>query len=133
LDLIQAYRLEMGTKFPVGAKKNLPEFWKQKLTETMNEEMGENENLINLASNEYFNAIDTKSLKAEIITPQFKDFKNGKFKMISFFAKKARGMMVRYVLDNECKNKTDLLGFNTDGYQYSEEYTLNENQPVFIR
>ena len=133
LDLIQSYRLEMGTKFPVGSKKNLPEFWKHKVTKTLNEEMGENENLINLASNEYFNAIDTKSLKAEIITPQFKDFKNGKLKMISFFAKKARGMMVRYVLDNECNNKKDLLGFNTDGYQYSEEYTLNENQPIFIR
>lgn len=133
MDLIQAYRLEMGTKFSVGTKKNLPEFWKQKVTEALNEEMGQNKNLINLASNEYFNAIDDKTLKAEIITPQFKDFKNGKLKIISFFAKKARGMMVRYVIDNDCKNKTDLLGFNTDGYQYSEEHTLNENQPVFIR
>ncbi len=133
MDLIQAYRLEMGTKFSVGTKKNLPEFWKQKVAEALNEEMGQNKNLINLASNEYFNAIDDKTLKAEIITPQFKDFKNGKLKIISFFAKKARGMMVRYVIDNDCKNKTDLLGFNTDGYQYSEEHTLNENQPVFIR
>ena len=133
LDLIQAYRLEMGTKLPVGTKKHLPEFWKQKVTETLNQEMGENKNLINLASNEYFNAIDVKTLKAEIITPQFKDFKNGKLKMISFFAKKARGMMVRYLIDNDCKNKRDLLSFNTDGYQYSEEYTLDENQPVFIR
>jgi cytoplasmic iron level regulating protein YaaA (DUF328/UPF0246 family) len=123
----------MGTKLPVGPKKHLPEFWKQKVTETLNQEMGENKNLINLASNEYFNAIDVKTLKAEIITPQFKDFKNGKLKMISFFAKKARGMMVRYLIDNDCKNKRDLLSFNTDGYQYSEEYTLNENQPVFIR
>ena len=133
LDLIQAYRLEMGTKFPVGVKKNLPDFWKEKVTQTLNEEMQENEFLVNLASNEYFAAVDTKALNASIITPQFKDFKNGKLKMISFFAKKARGMMVRYILDHDCKTQADLLGFNTDGYQYSEEHTVNENQPVFIR
>ena len=102
LDLIQAYRLEMGTKFPVGVKKNLPDFWKTKVTQTLNDELEANEFLVNLASNEYFAAIDTKALKNTIITPQFKDFKNGKLKMISFFAKKARGMMVRYILDQEC-------------------------------
>ena len=133
LDLIQAYRLEMGTKFPVGVKKNLPDFWKTKITEILNDELEANEFLLNLASNEYFAAIDTKALKSSIITPQFKDFKNGKLKTISFFAKKARGMMVRYMLDQECNSQTDLLGFNTDGYQYSEEHTLNEMQPVFIR
>ncbi len=133
LDLIQAYRLEMGTKFPVGAKKNLPDFWKTKVTQILNDELDENELLVNLASNEYFAAIDTQALKNTIITPQFKDFKNGKLKMISFFAKKARGMMVRYILDHECNTQADLLGFNTDGYQYSEEHSLNELQPVFIR
>jgi cytoplasmic iron level regulating protein YaaA (DUF328/UPF0246 family) len=133
LDLIQAYRLEMGTKFPVGVKKNLPDFWKTKVTQTLNDELEANEFLVNLASNEYFAAIDTKALKSTIITPQFKYFKNGKLKMISFFAKKARGMMVRYILDQECNTQADLLGFNTDGYQYSEEHTLNEMQPVFIR
>jgi hypothetical protein len=133
LDLIQAYRLEMGTKFSVGVKKNLPDFWKTKVTQTLNDELEANEFLVNLASNEYFAAIDTKALKSTIITPQFKYFKNGKLKMISFFAKKARGMMVRYILDQECNTQADLLGFNTDGYQYSEEHTLNEMQPVFIR
>ena len=88
LDLIQAYRLEMGTKMPVGVKKNLPAFWKDKVTKLLNEEMKGQAYLLNLASNEYFAAVDTKTLNAEVITPQFKDFKDGKLKMISFFAKK---------------------------------------------
>ena len=133
LDLIQPYRLEMGTKMPVGVKKNLPAFWKEKVTQTLNQEMKEGEVLLNLASNEYFAAIDTKILNADIITPQFKDFKNGQLKMISFFAKKARGMMARYVIDNEAKNLSDILGFTTDGYQYSEEHTQKAAHPVFIR
>ena len=114
-------------------KKNLPDFWNTKVTQILNDELDENELLVNLASNEYFAAIDTQALKSNIITPQFKDFKNGKLKMISFFAKKARGMMVRYILDYECNTQADLLGFNTDGYQYSEEHSLNEMQPIFIR
>lgn len=133
LDLIQPYRLEMGTKMPVGVKKNLPAFWKEKVTQILNEEMQEGEVLLNLASNEYFAAIDTKNLHAEIITPQFKDFKNGQLKMISFFAKKVRGMMARFVIDNEVKSLSDIQGFTTDGYQYSEEHTKKELQPVFIR
>ena len=118
---------------PVGVKKNLPAFWKEKVTQTLNEEMQEEEVLLNLANNEYFAAIDTKALKAQIITPQFKDFKNGQLKMISFFAKKARGMMARYVIDNAAKNLSDIEGFITDGYQYSEEHTEKALQPVFIR
>ena len=133
LDLIQPYRLEMGTKMPVGVNNNLPAFWKEKVTQTLNQEMQEGEVLLNLASNEYFAAIDTKNLNAEVITPQFKDFKNGQLKMISFFAKKARGMMARYVIDNEAKNLSDIKGFNSDGYQYSEEHTEKASQPVFIR
>ena len=133
LDLIQPYRLEMGTKMPVGVKKNLPAFWKDKVTQTLNEEMKEGEVLLNLASNEYFAAIDTKALNAEIITPQFKDFKNGQLKMISFFAKKARGMMARYVIDTAANDLADIKGFTTDGYQYSEEHTDKASQPVFIR
>ena len=133
LDLIQPYRLEMGTKMPVGVKKNLPAFWKDKVTQTLNEEMKEGEVLLNLASNEYFAAIDTKALNAEIITPQFKDFKNGQLKMISFFAKKARGMMARYVIDTAANDLADIKGFTTDGYQYSEEHTEKASQPVFIR
>ncbi len=133
LDLIQAYRLEMGTKFPIGTKKNLPDFWKSKVTQSLNEELKKGELFVNLASNEYFAAIDTKSLEVEVVTPHFKDFKNGKLKIISFFAKKARGMMVRYILDNNCETLSDIEGFNLDGYQFSKEHTQNELQPVFIR
>jgi len=113
LDLIQPYRLEMGTKFPVENNKNLYDFWKQKITQFLNNELEENELFVNLASNEYFSAIDAKVLKTKIITPQFKDYKNGSLKMISFFAKKARGMMVRYLLENaENANQNKLLGFD---------------------
>ncbi len=132
LDLIQAYRLEMGTKFAVGVKKNLPDFWKKKITQSLNDEMQENELFVNLASNEYFKAVDTKTLKAPIVTPQFKDYKNGQLKMISFFAKKARGMMVRYILDTNAKTIDDLKGFNYDGYGFSDELS-KENDLVFTR
>ena len=133
LDLIQAYRLEMGTKMPVGVKKNLPSFWKDKVTQHLNDEMAGAGYLLNLASNEYFAAIDTKALKAEIITPQFKDFKDGKLKMISFFAKKARGMMARFVIDQKAESLDDIKTFATDGYQFSAVHTEKEHQPVFIR
>ena len=133
LDLIQPYRLEMGTKFPVGVKKNLPAFWKDKVTKTLNDEILEDEILLNLASNEYFAAVDTKAINAPIVTPQFKDFKNGQLKMISFFAKKARGMMVRYVIDHKATTLKDLRAFSIDGYRFSEEHTEKEYQPVFIR
>ena len=133
LDLIQAYRLEMGTKMPVGVKKNLPAFWKDKVTQQLNEEMEDADYLLNLASNEYFAAVDTKALQADIITPQFKDFKDGKLKMISFFAKKARGMMARFVIDQKAESLDDIKAFATDGYQFSAVHTEKEHQPVFIR
>jgi len=133
LDLIQAYRLEMGTKMPVGVKKNLPAFWKDKVTQQLNEEMEGADYLLNLASNEYFAAVDTKALQAEIITPQFKDFKDGKLKMISFFAKKARGMMARFVIDQKAESLEDIKAFATDGYQFSAAHTEKVHQPVFIR
>ena len=133
LDLIQPYRLEMGTKFTVAKYNNLHQFWKQKITTFINNELKENELFINLASNEYFSAIDAKVLKTEVITPQFKDFKNGTLKMISFYAKKARGMMVRYLLDKENITIDTLLGFDYDGYTYSEEHTESRLSPVFIR
>ncbi len=133
LDLIQPYRLEMGTKFPVDKKKNLYDFWKLKITSFINEELKENELFVNLASNEYFSSIDVKALKTEVITPQFKDFKNGTLKMISFYAKKARGMMVRYMLDNENVTAETLLGFDYGGYTFSEEHTQSPLAPVFVR
>ncbi len=133
LDLIQPYRLEMGTKLPIGTKKNLYDFWKKKITQTLNDELEENELFLNLASNEYFSAIDKKELKVPVITPQFKDFKDGKLKMISFFAKKARGLMVRYIIDTDAKTIDDIKGFDYDGYGYSEEHSTKENEFVFIR
>ena len=108
LDLIQPYRLEMGTNFSLGTHKNLYDFWKDKTTQQLNLEMEEGELFVNLASNEYFNVIDIKKLVAKIVTPQFKDFKNGKLKIISFFAKKARGMMVRHLVDVNAKSIEDI-------------------------
>ena len=133
LDLIQPYRLEMGTQLKIGRKKNLYDFWKQSVTNFLNDELKEGELFINLASNEYFGAVDEKNLKTNVITPVFKDWKNDKLKVISFFAKKARGSMVRYILDTDSKTLEDIRGFNLDEYIFSKEHTLKENQPVFIR
>lgn len=133
LDLMQPYRLEMGTTLKIGRKKNLYEFWKKQLTQHLNEELEDGELFVNLASNEYFNAIDKKELKVPVITPVFKDWKNDKLKVISFFAKKARGSMVRYILDSGAKSLDDIKGFNRDDYQFSQEHTIKENEPVFIR
>lgn len=133
LDLIQPYRLEMGTSLKVGRAKNLYEFWKPTLTSFLNERLEEDELFINLASNEYFTAIDRKKLKVPVITPVFKDWKNDKLKVISFFAKKARGSMVRYIITSDVQSLEALKGFNLDGYIYSKEHTIKENEPVFIR
>ena len=133
LDLMQPYRLEMGTQLKIGRKKNLYEFWKKQLTAHLNEELGDGELFINLASNEYFSVIDKKSLKVPIITPIFKDWKNDKLKVISFFAKKARGSMVRYILDTNAETLDDIKAFDVDGYAYSEQFTENVLEPVFVR
>ncbi len=133
LDLIQPYRLEMGTDFGIGRNKNLYEVWQKKITSQLNEELNENELFLNLASNEYFKAVDTKKLKAKVISPIFKDFKNGKLKIISFFAKKARGAMVRYIIDTDAKSLDDIKSFDYMEYRFSEKHTQNENEPVFIR
>lgn len=132
LDLIQAYRLEMGTKLPIGEAKNLYEFWKETVTKTLNKELKKGELFVNLASNEYFSAVDVKALKVPVITPDFKDYKNGKLKIISFFAKKARGMMVRYIIDTNAETIDDLKGFNYEGYQFDANLS-NGNHLVFTR
>lgn len=132
LDLIQAYRLEMGTKIPIGENKNLYEFWKTTITKALNKELEEGELFINLASNEYFSAVDVKALKVPVITPDFKDYKDGKLKIISFFAKKARGMMVRYIIDTDAKTIDDLKGFNYEGYQFDANLSKG-NHLVFTR
>ena len=132
LDLMQAYRLEMGTKLPIGESQNLYQFWKPTITKALNKELKDGELFVNLASNEYFSAIDVKALKVPVIIPEFKDYKNGKLKIISFFAKKARGMMVRYIIDTNAETIEDLKGFNYDGYQF--DANLSEgNQLVFTR
>ena len=132
LDLMQAYRLEMGTKMPVGTNKNLYEFWKPTLVKELNKELKPDELFVNLASTEYFSAVDVKALKVPVITPEFKDFKNGKLKIISFFAKKARGMMVRYIIDTQAETIDDLKAFDYDGYQFDQNLSAG-NQLVFTR
>jgi cytoplasmic iron level regulating protein YaaA (DUF328/UPF0246 family) len=134
LDLMQAYRLEMGTKLKIDKADNLYQYWDTSITEELNKALeSQNDNtLINLASNEYFSAVKPKALAATIITPQFKDEKNGKFKIISFYAKKARGLMARYIIDNQCKTVEDLKGFDTDGY-YFDESSSSEHDLVFKR
>jgi hypothetical protein len=132
LDLMQPYRLEMGTSLAVQNYKNLYEFWKPTLTESLNEEMKEGELLINLASKEYASAIDFKKLKATIVTPDFKDYKDGKLKIISFYAKKARGLMVRYIIDTNAKTIDDLKGFDYENYKFDATLSKGENL-VFTR
>ena len=133
LDLIQPYRLEMGTKLAVNGSENLYKFWSENITNSILDEMSREDLLINLASNEYFEAFDKKKFDGRIISPVFKDFKNGKLKIISFYAKKARGMMVRYIVDNEVSSYNELLGFNLGNYSYNEAETSDENFPVFTR
>ena len=132
LDLMQEYRLEMGTSIPIGSKKNLYEFWKKTITDSLNKELEKNELFINLASNEYFSAVDTKSLKVPVITPEFKDYKDGKLKMISFFAKKARGLMVRYIIDKNVETLEELKNFNYEGYAFDANLSKG-NKLVFTR
>lgn len=132
LDLMQAYRLEMGTSMAVGTKKNLYEFWKKTITDALNKELENEELFINLASNEYFSAVDVKKLKVPVITPEFKDYKDGKLKMISFFAKKARGLMVRYIIDNNVETLEELKNFNYEGYAFDANLS-SENKLVFTR
>lgn len=134
LDLIQPYRLEMGTKFANSRGRNLYEFWDMQLTEALNRELSEEQTqvLINLASNEYFKAIKVKQLQAEIITPVFKDQKNGQYKIISFYAKKARGLMAAYIIQNRLTDPEQLKNFDTDGYYFSEEQS-KDKEWVFLR
>jgi cytoplasmic iron level regulating protein YaaA (DUF328/UPF0246 family) len=132
LDLMQAYRLEMGTKLPIEEHKNLYEFWKAKLTKALNKELQKGELFINLASNEYFSAVDAKALLVPVITPVFKDYKDGKLKIISFYAKKARGLMVRYIIDTDVTTMDDLKGFNYEGYQFDANLSSGNNL-VFTR
>ncbi len=132
LDLMQPYRLEMGTKFENQRGKNLYDFWGEIITQKINEEPAAKDVILNLASNEYFKAVKQKQLKGKVITPVFKDEKNGQFKVISFFAKKARGMMAAYVIKNKIKNVDDIKAFDVAGYWYSPEQS-SATEWVFLR
>lgn len=120
LDLMQAYRLEMGTQFENKNGKDLYEFWGNKITGQINTDLKASKckYLINLASNEYFKSLQAEDINAEIIVPVFKDYKNGKYKIISFFAKKARGLMSAYIIKNRLKDPEDIKKFKVDGYKF---------------
>lgn len=135
LDLIHPYRLEMGTKLPISAKdKNLYEFWTKKVTKNINELIKgfSKPVLVNLASNEYFKVINAKDVKGTIITPSFKEERNGELKVISFLAKKARGLMTRFAVKNQITNHEDLKDFNLEGYRF-ESSLSNERAWTFVR
>lgn len=133
-DLIEPYRLEMGTQLKVGRKNNLYEFWGDDLTKMINTQLKEqgDDTVINLASNEYFKVLDQKKIKGRVISPEFKDAKNGKYKFMSFYGKKARGLMSRYLIKNRLSDPKDLKGFDLEGYRYNSELS-SENNPVFTR
>lgn len=135
LDLIYPYRLEMGTQFNVTPKtKNLYAYWGSKIAEQLNREMEESgeDTIINLASGEYFKAVDQKKLKAKVITPVFKEFKNGEFKIVMIFAKHARGAMARYIVKNNIQHADELKVYNVDGYSLDINQS-SENEWVFVR
>lgn len=134
LDLMQPYRLEMGTKLKYYKSKDLYDFWNPLITKKINEAISESGNniLVNLASNEYFKSIDRKKLKAEIVTPDFKEYKNGDYKMVSFFAKRARGLMSRFIIETNISDPSDLLAFDAEGYSFNSRLSKPGN-PVFTR
>lgn len=124
LDLMQPYRLEMGTKLANKAGKDLYAFWGDTLTQALNQEFASQKEepvLVNLASEEYFKAVRPKSLAATVISPVFEDFKGGKYKIVSFYAKRARGLMARYAALNGITDPERLKGFDVDGYGYDEK------------
>ena len=134
MDIIMPYRLEMGSQVPNDKGANLYAFWQETVTAALNKDIQENKAkwVLNLASNEYFKAVKAKSLSVPVYSPEFKDFKNGKYKIISFYAKKARGLMARYCIHNKVKTPEAMKKFDLAGYYYSEELST-EFKPVFLR
>ena len=134
LDLMMPYRLEMGTKLANPRGHNLYEFWGNIITDLINEDLAEekSELLVNIASDEYYKSVKESKIKADIIKPVFLDQKNGKYKVISFYAKKARGLMARYIIENKIERAEDLKSFNTDGYYFDAESSL-KGELVFKR
>lgn len=134
LDLILPYRLEMGTKLPNPEGENLYEFWGKQITKKINESLKQEKNpvLVNLASQEYFKSIDSKSIDGKIISPVFKEKKGNQYKVIAIYAKKARGLMSRYMIENKLQDAEALKSFDLDGYIYNEELSSETNW-VFTR
>lgn len=134
LDLMQPYRLEMGTRFANKRGKNLYEFWGDRITEALNKQLKalKADTIVNLASNEYFKAVNKKLLNATIVTPAFRDLSNGQYKMISFFAKKARGQMAAWIIRKKITDPTQLKSFKVAGYRFNPELS-KPNAPVFTR
>ena len=130
LDLIQPYRLEMGRPLKSGRSDNLYDFWRTSITEAVKAECGDM--VVNLASLEYFKAIDKRALDKKVISPAFKDEKNGTYKVISFFAKKARGAMARFLITNRVTTADGIHGFAEDGYAFNAELST-DSAPVFTR
>ena len=134
LDIIEPYRLEMGTKLRTNESKNLYEFWDQGISDSIINDLKSlrSNTVINLASNEYLSSVKSIGKNTNIISPAFKDLSKGKYKIISFYAKKARGLMASWILKNKIEAGEDLVNFNLDGYSYSEENS-SQNSPVFLR
>jgi uncharacterized protein len=133
LDLMQPYRLEMGTKLNNPQGKDLYAFWKGTIASALNKDLqAQGSVLVNLASDEYFKSVDQKVLNAKVIQPVFQDYKSGQYKIISFFAKKARGLMARYIIDHRVEDVEQLKKFDTAGYRYSAEVST-ETKWVFRR
>ena len=134
LDVIKPYRLEMGTKLQTNKGKNLYEFWGKKVQQNILKELQENQSnlIINLASKEYFTVIGKLPEDINVVSPVFKDYKNGQYKLISFYAKKARGYMSNWIIKNKIKEPEDLMNFNEEGYRFSKSEST-ESEPVFLR
>jgi len=134
LDLMQPYRLEMGTRLPTAKGKDLYTYWGDQIVDAINQQMQElgTSILVNLASNEYFKSVNINKLNGDVVTPVFKDKKNGQYKIISFYAKKARGLMTAWAIKNEIDDPMSIAQFDVDGYRYSA-IESSENSPVFLR
>ncbi len=129
LDVMNPYRLEMGTKLQINGWKNLYEFWGESVKKDL---LKDSDTIVNLASNEYYKVLGNISDEADVVSPVFKDYKNGNYKIISFYAKKARGLMARFIIQNRIKKTDELVNFDLDGYKYSKADSTAES-PVFLR
>jgi len=134
LDLMQAYRLEMGSRLKTDQGNNLYQFWDMRITRALNTEMKQMESrvLVNLASIEYYKSVKAKAIKGQIVTPVFKDYHQDQYQVIGFFAKKARGLMARYIIDEEITRAEALKQFNSEGYSYNSSLS-SEAEWVFTR